>query len=478
MGNLSLQRSAAQSKVYSLQLAVKRLLHCQLPILRRIMILSPSMVRLVFLAFCLLPFAFLSPSANAQRCSAVQYDSMLAKRYPFWKLKRKMLEDSIQTYLRSPLRRTARTGAICERIRIPVVVHIVHNNAAGTVGGRDNPNISDDQIKEQIRVLNEDYRRKAGTRGYNTNTVGADTGIEFYLATIDPDGKATTGITRHYYTQKTTFDVFSDDQTLANIVSWNTERYLNIWVTRFANNYLGISQFPSVTGINGLDNNNELQEKTDGVFIDFRVFGIGSAVTSRLYSLGRTTTHEIGHWLGLVHTWGDENCGTDYCADTPQCENGNQTANCGPVFSNCGGVRTRNMTENYMDYSPDSCMNIFTKDQTERMLAVIEKAPRRNRLVKYWCGALPFGDHLTVEIYPNPTDPTTDLANIKVTLKEFGTFDIEVFSLTGQLISQKQYRDYPSWVVEFPTTNLPPGSYIVRVKTKDETITNRLVVIR
>ena len=109
------------------------------------------------------------------------------------------------------------------------------------------------------------------------------------------------------------------------------------------------------------------------------------------------------------------------------------------------------------------------------MLAVIEKSARRNRLVKYWCASLPFGDNLSLEIYPNPA---TNLATFKVLLKEFGTFDVEVFSLTGQLISQQQYKDYPSWEVEYPTTNLPPGSYIVRVKTKDETINKRLVITR
>lgn len=456
-----------QSIVYSLWLAVRQIICRSLPTAARAALL-------LLTAYCLQPIA-----VNAQRCSAVQYDSMLAKRYPFWSLKRKMLEDSIQTYLRSPFHRNARTSAICEKIRIPIVVHVVHNNATGTIGGRDNANISDDQIKEQIRVLNEDYRRKTGTRGFNVNMVGADTGIEFYLASKDPNGKATTGITRHYYTQKTSFDVFSDDQLLAEISTkdgeWPTDRYLNIWVARFSNNYLGIAQFPSVTGIAGLDNSSELQERTDGVFIDFRVFGIGSAVTSRLYNLGRTTTHEIGHWLGLIHTWGDTNCGDDYCADTPQCENGNQTTNCGPVFSNCGGVRTRNMTENYLDYSPDSCMNVFTKNQAERMLAVIEKSPRRNRLVKYWCADLPFGDNLSVELSPNPA---ADLVNIKVIQKEFGTFEVEVFSLTGQLVSQNQYKDYPSWIIEYPTTSLPPGSYIVRVKTKDETVTKRLVISR
>jgi len=477
VGGRQLAVSSRQPAVYGLQSAVASQ---QLTIFRSVRSVFsifyfpfsifhfPFSVFLLFTAYFLLPTA-----AHSQRCSVVQYDSVLAQRYPYWRLKRAMLEDSIQSFMRLPARNNARSGAFCEKIRIPVVVHIVHNNVTGTAGGRDNSNITDEQIKEQIRVLNEDYRRKSGTRGANNNPVGADTGIEFFLV---PNG-----ITRHLYTQKSTFDIFSDDQLLADITfqddkgAWPTDRYLNIWVSRFSNNYLGIAQFPSVTGVPGLDNSNSLQERTDGVFIDFRVFGIGSAVTSRLYNLGRTTTHEIGHWLGLVHTWGDTNCGDDYCADTPRCEAGNQTNNCGPVFSNCGGVRTRNMTENFLDYSPDSCMNIFTQNQADRMLAVIEKAPRRNRLVKYWCAQLPFGDYLSVELYPNPA---ADLVNIKVVQKTFGTFDIQIYSMTGQLVSQTQYQDYPSWVVEFPTTKLPAGAYIVRVKTKDETVTQRLIIMR
>ncbi|WP_028666067.1 M43 family zinc metalloprotease [Runella zeae] len=425
----------------------------------------------------LLFVSFFMPPSFAQRCSAVPYDSLLQKRYPYWALKRRLLEDSVQNTLHNPSRKNLRTAVLCETIRIPVVVHVIHNNAAGTTGGRDNVNISDEQILSQIKILNEDYRRKAGTRGFNNNPVGADTGIEFYLANVDPNNQPTNGITRHYYPNKTSFDIFSDDQLLANIVSWPTDLYMNIWVTRFSGSFLGVAQFPSVTGVQGLDNSSELQERTDGVFIDFRVFGVGSAVTSRLYNLGRTTTHEVGHWLGLIHTWGDTNCGDDYCADTPTAESGNQSANCGPVFSNCSGQRMRNMTENYLDYSPDSCMNIFTKNQAERMLAVIEKAPRRARLVKYWCASVPFGEKLAVRVYPNPA-PSTERVKVEVTLKEFGDFEVEVYSVTGQLVKRFVYEDYPSWIVDFPTDDMAAGSYIVRVKTKDETFTSRLIIRR
>lgn len=416
------------------------------------------------------------PTSYAQRCASVQYDSAIAARYPYWRLKRTMLEDSIQSYLHAPATgRRARLSAICAQVRIPVVVHVVHNNASMTVGGRDNGNISDEQILAQIRTLNEDYQRKPGTRGFNNDPVGANTGIEFYLANEDPNGNPTNGITRHYYNAKTTFDVFTDDQTLANIVSWPTDRYLNIWVTRFGSNYLGIAQFPSASGIDGLDSENELLENTDGVFIDYRVFGSGGTVTSNLYSLGRTTTHEVGHWLGLIHTWGDTDCGDDYCADTPRAERGNQSTNCGPLFSNCGGVRTRNMTENYMDYSPDSCMNIFTKNQGERMMAVIEKSARRARLVKYWCAKLPFGNVFDISVFPNPA---SSQVNIQVNVTEFTDFEVELYSLTGQLMGSQQFKDYPSWLVTFPTTNIAPGVYIVRVKTENETVSKRLVITR
>ena len=413
--------------------------------------------------------------AQEKRCGAAQYDSLRSRRYANWVFERRALQDSISAYL-SQNRRNLRAAVACEKIRIPVVVHVVHDNVAGQTGGRDNTNISDEQIREQIRVLNEDYRRKTGTRGFNNNAVGADTGIEFYLANIDPNGQPSTGITRHLYRQKVSFSILSDDQLLSEIVSWPTDRYLNIWTARFGNGtFLGVAQFPSVSGVQGLDNATELQEKTDGVFIDFRVFGIGSAVISRLYRFGRTTTHEVGHWLGLIHTWGDANCGNDYCADTPTCEDGNQSTICGPIFSNCNGVRTRNMTENYMDYSPDSCMNIFTKQQSARMLAVLELAPRRARLVRYWCAQLPFGDQLGLEIFPNPA--ANDI-NLKVTLKQFSTFFVEIYDLNGKLLFQNQYLDYPSWIVQLSAGDISPGMYLVKVRTKDESITKRLVVSR
>ncbi len=423
--------------------------------------------------FCFL-FFISTHSFAQQRCAMPQRDSLMQIKYKNWVFQRKVLEDSIGSYLKN--RNRARIGAACMPIKIPVVVHVIHDTQSGTIGGALNPNISEAQILNQIRILNEDYRRKTGTRGFNNNPVGTDTGIEFYLAKTDPDGKTTNGITRHYYTNKKSFDIFSDESILADIVSWPSDRYLNIWVVRALNaSYLGVSQFPSVNNFSGLDNSGELQDKTDGVIIDFRAFGSGGTVTSRLYNLGRTATHEVGHWLGLLHTWGDDNCGTDFCDDTPTCEGGNQGATCGPIFSNCNGSRTRNMIENYMDYSPDSCMNVFTKNQMDRIYAVFEKSPRRTKLSRLACTQLAFGTSFQVEAYPNPAEG--DL-NVKVVLRDISNLELSLYSTSGQLIWSYQLESYPSWLFALPTSTLPIGEYILRVKSNDGIITKRIMLNR
>ena len=111
------------------------------------------------------------------------------------------------------------------------------------------------------------------------------------------------------------------------------------------------------------------------------------------------------------------------------------------------------------------------------MMAVIEKSTRRNSLVKYWCSQLPFGNNLAIEIAPNPAQ-NVDVTYVRVTLKEFSTFTVELFTLSGQLLHQKTFENYPSWDVPISTVDIPPGTYLIRVKTKDETVTQRLVVIR
>ncbi|WP_165864922.1 T9SS-dependent choice-of-anchor J family protein [Rufibacter latericius] len=239
-------------------------------------------------------------------------------------------------------------------VTIPVVVHVVYNT--------DAQNISDAQIKSQIAVLNKDFRRLNTDTDKTPNAfkgVAADAEIEFCLAQRTPDGEPTTGITRTK-TNNTTFKVDDAMKFAASggKAAWNTSQYLNIWVVRFAasESVLGYSQFP-----------NSGSPTTDGVVIDYRYFGTTGTV-SKPFNLGRTTTHEVGHWLNLFHIWGDEECGDDQISDTPTQEAENTGC---PVFPSASCNNTSDMFMNFMDYTNDACMNLFTTGQKDVMQKAI-----------------------------------------------------------------------------------------------------------
>ncbi len=359
-----------------------------------------------------------------------------------------------------------------EIIRIPVVVHVIHNEPSRRIGGENNTNISDEQIFSQIKVLNEDFRKEFGTRGYNENPVGADMEIEFFLAQQDPNGQPSSGINRVYY-NKSNYDVFSDLELISSLSYWPSDKYLNIWVVNFSGSYLGYGEFPG-GALDGLELTDP-PEETDGVFIDYEVFGdrTGTA-SSGVYSYGRTTTHEIGHWLGLLHTWGDVRCGTDYCDDTPQIQGANDTETCRQISSRCNGEFTINMIENYMDYTPDSCMNIFTNDQKARVRAALEVSQRRRRLVLNSQFLLPATNLTEFNIINNPGN--SSMLSFQVLLPDFQDFTLSGYNLLGQQILYKEFKDYPSTVVRAEDLNLPTGPLIIRMQTGNEIFTKRIVL--
>jgi len=414
------------------------------------------------------------PDSILTRCSSYERDLYREAKNPGLQQDRLQTENAIQEFLKIN-RSRLRSSATTELIRIPVVVHVVHNRRDNLIGGIDNPNITNEQIRSQIAVLNEDYRRKANTPGFNDDPVGVDTGIEFYLAEYDENGKSTSGITRTQYFLKDSFNPITDDQLLSDIIYWPSDQYLNIWVCRLLGTYLGIAQFPSVEGINGLNTTNEKYEKTDGAIIDFRYFGRSAAAnSSRIYNLGRTTTHEIGHWLGLIHTWGDAVCGDDFCNDTPPAESSNQTSFCTDKYSNCSGIRTRNMIENYMDYSPDSCMNIFTGDQLGRMQAVLELSPRRKKLIQSAKeGRLDPSENLVVDIFPNPA---SEEINANIRFADYKNFSISIYDQLGHLLAAESYTDVWSRRVTLDIKKFHTGLYFLKVTTDKETVTRKLVV--
>ena len=377
------------------------------------------------------------------------------------------LNEEVQAIISAKsLRRSAQNGVI----RIPVVVHVIHNNTAGIIGGLNNTNISDDRIYSQIQVLNEDFRRKQGTAGYNDNPVGADMEIEFFLANIDPDGRPSTGINR-VYSSRRSFSVYTDLSLLSSLSYWDSNKYLNIWVANLSGGILGYSSMPAIN-FPGLDTDDD-DEFTDGVFISYEV--MGKNPDEDIYSEGRTTTHEIGHWLGLLHTWGDTRCGTDYCEDTPTIEFPNLTDSCGTVFSNCRGISTRNMIENFLDYSPDKCMNIFTSDQKNRTRAILELSPRRMKLIQNAVLFEPISEPVLVKVLGNPVEGNQ--LDFFVFVNHPKNFEISLVDNLGRLIYYKKYENSMSRAIQIPKNQLGKGLMNLRVKTDEEVVYNRIGVM-
>lgn len=307
-----------------------------------------------------------------------------------------------------------------DRRLIPVVVHVIHNGSAVGSG----PNIPDSQIFEQIRILNEDFRRlnaDAIRTPAEFLPVAADANIEFVLAKQDPNGIPTNGIVRLQGT-KTTYNPETDAVLIGQLSQWNPEEYLNMYVVPLVQPFIGYASFP-ISDLPGL-NFSPTPAIIDGVTIDYRFFGVGGNATSA--SLGRTATHEVGHYFGLRHIWGDGGCGVDdFVTDTPLQDNSNTTCNANPTRFSCG---SNDMIQNYMDYTPDACMNIFTNGQVERFNAVLANSPRRVTLVNNRATQEPVLINLDLAI-SRIVEPVDAICELTVTPK------VEVINLGSQRIT-------------------------------------------
>ncbi len=248
---------------------------------------------------------------------------------------------------------TLEAGTIAE---IPVVVHVLYKTST--------QNISNAKIQSQIRILNEDYQKLNANVNQTISQflpLATDAKIVFKLATVDPQGKNTSGINRKS-TTKNGFDYTANEakkSSLGGIDAWPTDQYLNLWVVNTITyqgqgGTLGYAQFP------GGD------PATDGVVIVYNAFGDVQPLIAP-YDKGRTATHEIGHWLGLYHLWGKNNDGCnaaddDLISDTPM--QSEATAGCDKTKNTCGNL---NMIQNFMDYTDDACMTLFTKEQVDKI---------------------------------------------------------------------------------------------------------------
>lgn len=253
---------------------------------------------------------------------------------------------------------------------LPVVVHVVYSSPA--------ENISDEQIFSQLVVLNQDYRLQNPDANIPEafEDVASDTEISFCLANLDPNGQPTTGINRVSVSGSPFNENYVNEVIKPNTL-WDPNSYMNIWVCSLSGGILGFAQFPASSGLTGIPNGIGTAN-TDGVVVNHLAFGTtGTAVAP--FDGGRTLTHEVGHWLGLRHIWGDGPCTfDDFCLDTPPAAQAHFSCQTEETFA-CDG--TEAMVQNFMDYSDDACMSLFTVDQKRRMRAVLENSPRRKSLL-------------------------------------------------------------------------------------------------
>jgi predicted Zn-dependent protease len=349
-----------------------------------------------------------------------------------------------------------------EVINIPVVVHVLYKTSA--------QNISDAQVKSQIDALNRDYRLR-NTDSSNTpavfKTARGDVRINFCLARVAPGGYSTNGIIHKY----TANDYFMADDGMKYTAqggadAWDTRQYLNIWVCNIFGRVLGYGTPPGGPA------------ERDGVVIMYDVFGtIGNLRAP--FNKGRTTTHEVGHWLGLKHLWGDDLCGDDGVSDTPKQLSYNYGCPVFPRVSNCSPNAHGDMFMNFMDYTDDACMNMFTSGQKSRMRALFASGGFRNRfLIAFGCdstlaqgGPLP-GDTIrlvstvTVQVFPNPAAGFVNISSNNATYLP-GKM-LRVFNLLGKEVLQQPLTKSTNKIT---ITQLPPGAYILRIgEGSDKTV--------
>ncbi|MEO6490353.1 MAG: M43 family zinc metalloprotease [Ferruginibacter sp.] len=342
-----------------------------------------------------------------------------------------------------------------EIITIPVVIHLLYKSGE--------QNISDDQVLSQIEVLNRDFRR-LNTDAVNTpvafRNAAADCRIMFCLAQVSPGGMSTKGIIRKY----TNKDFFLGDDGMKFSAqggddAWDSKRYLNIWVCSLFGRSLGYATMPGG------------ETDKDGVVIKYDVFG-SRGVLRAPYNKGRTATHEVGHWLGLKHIWGDADCGTDDVDDTPSQKSYNYDCPSFPHVSGCSPNGNGDMFMNFMDFTSDACMNMFTNGQKMKVRSGFASGGIHNSFLNSFAcdsslatgGPLPIETiHVSmpapgIQIFPNPVLNEVNLISVNNYLMAGKTCTL--YSMEGKRLVQIQLTSEKEKII---VVALNAGVYILKI---------------
>lgn len=384
------------------------------------------------------------------------------------------LQSVNETFDRAKQLSTGERGVV---YTIPVVVHIVYNTPE--------QNLHDSVVFNQIDRLNEDFRRlNVDTLNTRTefSTIVGDAEIEFVLATEDPDGNPTNGITRTSTTQTSFTGVGGFPAEGVKMTSeggidpWNTQDYLNIWVCE-----MSVWGFTSLLGYATPPNNlphwpaGASDNLIDGVVIQYNAFGGNNPNTLDVGNgpidvQGRTCVHEVGHYLGLRHIWGDGDCNEeDGIDDTPNAmDQSNQ--DCNHVINDCvDNIGTLgdlpNMVENYMDYSEETCQNSFTVGQVDMMRSILENY--RYELINGTPAGIANEEAFNLNVFPNPSNDFVTVTGIPE-----GKGTLEIMSETGQLV--KMIENPPSTI---EINGLVKGIYFLRVNSEQGVVSRKLVIL-
>ncbi|HXU26918.1 MAG TPA: zinc metalloprotease, partial [Bacteroidia bacterium] len=309
----------------------------------------------------------------AQRvCGTLQHEQWLQQQNPKRAEQRKAYEQAISAFVKNAAAKQNQNNKTQSITQIPLVVHMVYSSTADSV--------EDAQIFSQIKILNDDYTRQNADTVNTPAPFKAVAGapmVQYCWAQRDPNGNPTTGIERR---KSTTTSWGADDAVKSyatgGLDAWDPSRYFNIWVCNLGGGLLGYGEFPTSSVSN-----------TYGFVAGATCFG-DTLLAQAPYDKGRTATHEIGHCFNLLHIWGDDGTactGDDQCADTPNQSSENYGCPTFPHTDACSPASPGVMYMNYMDYTDDGCMNIFTADQALRMVAIVNNPPYNVLLTSNAC---------------------------------------------------------------------------------------------
>jgi hypothetical protein len=418
------------------------------------------MIRKLPFALFLICSSMYAQTAKRPTCATMEHLAYLKQQDPQLEMEMMQYNAQLQEWIAANQERLSRNREV---VIIPIVFHILYNTPA--------ENLTDAQVKSQLDAMNADFMgTNADASGIPAafKSVASNPQIQFCLAQRDPAGKATTGII-HKSTTKTSFSDTGDPAKFSSKGgddAWDTKKYFNFWICDLGTSLIGYAEFPTGTATN-----------TFGVVSHYSYTGTIGALQP--FDKGRIGAHEGGHCFNLFHIWGDANCGDDAVSDTPTQKA--ETSGC-PTFPRitCNNSPNGDMFMNFMDYTDDVCLAMFTKGQTARMVAVVNTAPYNALKTSNGCvppvntgiNILAVDNDLT--IYPNPSNGVVTIA---FTPMDKSMHSIEIQNVLGQVLYKEEMIDYTGqYSKSIDVQAFGKGIYTVHLRNKTGEIAKKVIV--